>query len=44
MSNHDRVIQNVVAVLQQGHHMTTTAEEGREVVKMIEQMYAAVAH
>jgi predicted dehydrogenase len=41
MSNHDRVIQNVVAVLQQGHHMTTTAEEGREVVKMIEEMYKA---
>ncbi len=41
MSNHDRVIENVVAVLQHGHHMTTTADEGREVVKMIEQMYAA---
>jgi predicted dehydrogenase len=40
MSNHDKVIQNVVDVLHHNHAVMTSAEEGREVVKMIEQMYA----
>ena len=40
MSNHDKVIQNVVDVLHHGHAVMTSAEEGREVVRMIEQMYA----
>ena len=40
MSNHDKVIQNVVDVLQHNMPIMTSAEEGREVVRMIEQMYA----
>jgi predicted dehydrogenase len=40
MSNHDRVIENVVSVLSGNDPMMTTAAEGREVVRMIEQMYA----
>ena len=41
MSNHDKVIQNVVDVLHHGKAVMTGAEEGREVVRMIEQMYGA---
>ncbi|MFI5196914.1 MAG: Gfo/Idh/MocA family protein [Chitinophagales bacterium] len=40
MSNHDKVIQNVVDVLYHNHAVMTSAEEGREVVRIIEQMYA----
>ncbi len=40
MSNHDKLISNVVNVLQHNHPVMTSAEEGREVVRMIEQMYA----
>lgn len=40
MSNHDLVIENVVAALNGHAPMMTTAEEGREVVRMIEMMYA----
>ncbi len=40
MSNHDKMIQNVVDVLNHNQDIMTTAEEGREVVKIIEQMYA----
>ena len=40
MSNHDKVIQNVVNVLHHNEAVMTSAEEGREVVRMIEQMYA----
>jgi UDP-N-acetyl-2-amino-2-deoxyglucuronate dehydrogenase len=40
MSNHDKVIQNVVDVLHHNHAIMTSAEEGREVVKIIEMMYA----
>ena len=40
MSNHDKVIQNVVDVLHSKQPIMTTAEEGREVVRIIEQMYA----
>jgi predicted dehydrogenase len=43
MSNHDKLIQNVVDVLQKGDKIMTTAEEGREVVRIIEQMYASVS-
>jgi UDP-N-acetyl-2-amino-2-deoxyglucuronate dehydrogenase len=39
MSNHDKVVQNVVDVLHHNHAVMTSAEEGREVVKIIEQMY-----
>ena len=39
MSNHDRVIQNVIDVLHHSGSIMTSAEEGREVVRMIEQLY-----
>ncbi len=39
MSNHDKVIQNVVDVLLHNQPVMTSAEEGREVVRIIEQMY-----
>ena len=39
MSNHDKVIQNVVDVLLHNHAVMTSAEEGRDVVRIIEQMY-----
>ena len=39
MSNHDKVIQNVVDVLYHNQPVMTSAEEGREVVRIIEQMY-----
>jgi predicted dehydrogenase len=39
MSNHDKVIQNVVDVLCYGKPIMTTAEDGREVIRIIEQMY-----
>ena len=42
MSNHDKVIQNVVDVLHNDHLVMTTAEEGREVLRIIEQMYNSV--
>jgi UDP-N-acetyl-2-amino-2-deoxyglucuronate dehydrogenase len=40
MSNHDKVIQNVVDVLHHNHPVMTSAKEGRDVIRMIEQMYA----
>jgi UDP-N-acetyl-2-amino-2-deoxyglucuronate dehydrogenase len=39
MSNHDQVIKNVVDVLHHGHQIMVSAEEGREVVRIIEKMY-----
>lgn len=39
MSNHDQVIQNVVDVLRYNHPVMTSAEEGKAVIKIIEQMY-----
>lgn len=39
MSNHDKVIQNVVDVLNHNHAVMTGAAEGREVIRMIEMMY-----
>ncbi len=39
MSNHDKLIQNVVDVLQNNSTVTTTAEDGREVIRIIEKMY-----
>ena len=42
MSNHDKVIKNVVDVLNHSCPIMTTAEEGREVVRIIEQMYKGV--
>jgi len=40
MSNHDKVIQNVIDVLLHNQSVMTSADEGREVVRIIEQMYA----
>jgi len=40
MSNHDKLIQNVVDVLLRDEPIMTSAEEGREVVRIIEMMYA----
>jgi predicted dehydrogenase len=40
MSNHDKLIQNVIDVLHNNHPIMTSAAEGREVVRMIEMMYA----
>lgn len=40
MSNHDKVIQNVVDVLHHHKPVMTSAEEGRDVVRIIEQMYS----
>jgi UDP-N-acetyl-2-amino-2-deoxyglucuronate dehydrogenase len=40
MSNHDKLIQNVVDVLQNKSAIMTTAEDGREVIRIIEQMYS----
>lgn len=42
MSNHDKVIQNVTDVLLHNHPVMTSAEEGREVVRIIELMYGNV--
>lgn len=39
MSNHDKVIKNVVDVLLHGQAITTSAEEGKAVIGIIEQMY-----
>lgn len=39
MSNHDKVIQNVVDVLNHNHEVMTGAAEGKEVIRMIEMMY-----
>lgn len=39
MSNHDKVIQNVVDVLLHQQNIMTSAEEGKEVINMIELMY-----
>lgn len=43
MSNHDKVIQNVVEVLRHNGVIMTGALEGRAVVDLIERMYAAVS-
>ena len=42
MSNHDKVIQNVVDTLQGKDQIATNGQEGREVVRIIEEMYACV--
>ncbi len=39
MSNHDKVIQNVVDFLRHNQPVMTSATEGRDVVQIIEQMY-----
>lgn len=41
MSNHDKMIANVIDVLMQDAPMTTTAEEGKAVIGIIEKMYDA---
>ncbi|HET8572782.1 MAG TPA: Gfo/Idh/MocA family oxidoreductase [Edaphocola sp.] len=40
MSNHDQVVQNVIDVLENKAKMMTTAGDGRQVVGIIERMYA----
>jgi len=42
MSNHDKVIENVVEVLHHNKSVMTSPEEGREVVRIIEMMYGGV--
>lgn len=42
MSNHDKVIQNVVDVLTHDATMMTSVEEGKAVIGIIEKMYEAV--
>lgn len=42
MSNHEQVIDNVIEVLRRQGRIMTRAEEGREVVSIIERMYEAV--
>lgn len=42
MSNHDRVINNVIKHLQGKENVMTNATEGRDVVKIIEKMYAGI--
>ncbi|MBK7587813.1 MAG: Gfo/Idh/MocA family oxidoreductase [Bacteroidetes bacterium] len=44
MSNHDRVINNVIKHLQGTEHVMTNAHEGKKVVEIIEKMYAATTH
>jgi UDP-N-acetyl-2-amino-2-deoxyglucuronate dehydrogenase len=44
MSNHDKVIQNVVDVLLHGQPVMTSAEDGRKVVEIIELMYKNAVH
>lgn len=41
MSNHDEVIRNVIEVLRDGKPIMTAMEEGMEVIRTIEQMYAS---
>jgi len=41
MSNHDKMIQNVIDVLEHQGVIMTTAKEGMDVVRIIEQMYQA---
>jgi len=43
MSNHDRVIDNVINTLRGTEQAMTNAHEGKKVVEMIEQMYTAAA-
>ena len=43
MSNHDKVIQNVVDVLNYNHAIMTSAQEGMDVVNIIELMYKAAS-
>lgn len=42
MSNHDKVINNVIEVLNGRAQIMTSAKEGRKVVEMISQLYASV--
>ena len=42
MSNHDRVINNVIRHMQGTENIMTNAFEGKKVVEMIEMMYASV--
>ena len=42
MSNHDKMIDNVINTLHGTDTIMTNAQEGRDVVKMIEEMYNLV--
>jgi hypothetical protein len=39
MSNHDKVFENVIAVLHKGASIATTAQEGMKTVALIERIY-----
>lgn len=41
MSNHDKVIENVIDVLENGGQVMTSVEQATEVVRIIENMYAS---
>ena len=41
MSNHDKIYQNVIDVLQNGASITTNAFEGLKTVEIIEKIYNA---
>ena len=43
MSNHDKVFENVVDVLQENAEIATTAEEGMKTVELIETIYQAAS-
>ncbi len=42
MSNHDKVIQNVIDVLEHNKAIMTSAEEGKDVIRIIETMYRSI--
>lgn len=44
MSNHDKVIRNVIEVLQDEKPMMTSAEEGKKVIGIIEAMYRSAGN
>jgi hypothetical protein len=43
MSNHDKVYDNLIEVLQHNAAITTSSFEGLKTVEMIEKIYAAAA-
>ena len=44
MSNHDKVYENVVDVLQNGAAISTNAFEGMKTVEIIDKIYAKIRH
>ena len=39
MSNHDKVYENVINVIQNGHNIATSGDEGLKTVEIIERIY-----